>query len=205
MPAESSSPSSTTTFWNRPPGASPIMYPLDDFYTLAGRPLPFIAPVAGNAIPQPYQDLLVHHLDMTSTLEKFHGARIHLHILSSQQRDDFYYREVVLLLDGSNRPVEFGAIKMNLGLFPPAARQAILKGHLPLGRILHENGVSHASRPKAFIKVKSDDFINSALQLTGSHLLFGRRNTLLDPKQNSLAEIVEILPPVDGNADELSA
>ena len=204
MPADSSSPS-TTTFWNRPPGASPIMYPLDDFYTQAGRPLPFIAPVAGNAIPQPYQDLLVHNLDMTSTLEKFHGARIHLHILSSQQRDDFYYREVVLLLDGSNRPVEFGAIKMNLGLFAPAARQAILKGHLPLGRILHENGVSHASRPKAFIKVKSDDFINSALQLTGSHLLFGRRNTLLDPKQNSLAEIVEILPPVDRTADELSA
>ena len=37
--------------------------------------------------------------------------------------------------------------------------------------------------------------INDALKLTGAQVLYGRRNTLFDPKGRSLAEIVEILPP----------
>jgi hypothetical protein len=33
------------------------------------------------------------------------------------------------------------------------------------------------------------------LGLTGAHLLYGRRNSLVNPASESLAEIVEILPP----------
>jgi hypothetical protein len=183
-----------------PPAAGPlpvlpVAYPLDSFYARAGRPLPFIEAIPGEQIPEPYRGLLVHDVDMTSTLERFHGGRIHLDIVLRDQRDDFYFRASTLVIDGSGKRVEFGAIRINLSLFKPAPRQLILEGRLPLGRILQECEVPYASRPKAFLRMLSDPHINSALGLDGARVLFGRRNTLTDPKQRSLAEIVEILPP----------
>ena len=177
------------------PTALPIAYPLDDFYAQQGLPLPRIEAVEGKDVPEPYRSLLVHGDDMTPTLEKFHGAQVHLTVMRRQQRGEVYFREVVLSLDGSNRPVEFGAIKMNLTLFSPAARKLILEEREPLGHILRDCAVAHASRPKAYLRVESDEFINSALKLTGAHTLFGRRNTHFDTQNRPLAEIVEILPP----------
>ena len=70
--------------------------------------------------------------------------------------------------------------------------------------------IAYLSRPKAFLKVYSDDWIGRALQLDGPRTLYGRRNTLTDPQQRPLAEIVEILPPEasldgSGNADNLTS
>lgn len=172
----------------------PIAYPLDDFYAQARRPLPPISSVNGADVPEPYRTLLVHDADMTPTLEKFHGDAIHLQVLNSQERDGAYYREVALLLDKTNIPVEFGAIKINLGLFSAPARRAILDENLPLGHVMADFRVKHLSRPKAFLKIVSDDFINDALRLTGTQTLYGRRNTLFDLERRPLAEIVEILP-----------
>ena len=177
------------------PAVSPLIYPLDEFYAQAARPLPAIESIPEDRVAEPYRSLLVHDQDMTPTLERFYGRRIHLELLSRQQRDDFYFREVVLILDETDQPVEFGAIKMNLSMFPSAARREILEERLPLGHILAEHKIAHTSRPKAFLRIQSDDFISRALRLEGSHALFGRRNTLLDPRHFPIAEIVEILPP----------
>src|SRR3954470_4498490 len=91
------------------PAANPILYPLDELYARAGRTLPVIERIPGGQIPEPYRSLLVHESDMTPTLENHHGGGIHLKILHREQRDDFYFREVALLLRGSEKPVEFGA------------------------------------------------------------------------------------------------
>jgi chorismate-pyruvate lyase len=176
--------------------AVPFLHPLDDFYVQQGMALPSIEVIDGADVPEPYGKLLVHSADMTPTLEAFHGCKVHLQVLRRQQRDDFYFREVVLLLNGSDQPVEFGAIKINLALFPSVARREILEERLPLGQILHQNKISHASKPKAYLRVEADDFIRSALKMSESSALYGRRNTLSDPMQRSLAEIVEILPPI---------
>lgn len=175
---------------------SPFAYPLDEFYAQAGRKLPAIEPIAGEAMPEPCRSLLFHNHDMTPTLESFYRQAIHLEVLRREQRDDFYFREVVLHLDENDQPVEFGAIKINLALFPAVCRREILEERLPLGHILHEHQVPHASRPKAFLQIGPDRFIRDALKLKGSPRLYGRRNSLMDPQQRSLAEIVEILPPV---------
>jgi chorismate-pyruvate lyase len=177
-------------------GVNPYAYPLDEFYAQAGRVLPQIEVLDGPAVPEPFRSLLVHTNDMTPTLEKFHGDTIHLSVLGRQQRDGFYFREVLLLTDGSTVPLEFGAIKINLNLFPPAARRQILDERLPLGHILSDHKIAHSSRPKAFLKIHADQFIAETLRLAGRPILYGRRNTLSDPGQRSLAEIVEILPPI---------
>src|SRR5258708_5535840 len=145
--------------------AVPFLYPLDDFYARAGLPLPPFERLSEAEVPAPFRSLLVHDDDMTPTLEKFYGARIHLRILNRSQREDFYFREVVLHLDETERPVEFGANKVGLSLFPPKARQLILEERMPLGRILQDCDVPHVTRAKAFFRVQADDLICHALGL----------------------------------------
>ena len=174
---------------------SAVIYPLDEFYARSGLTLPPFEQVDGEALPEPYRTLLVHERDMTSTLEEFHNAGIHLHLVSREQRGDIYFREVVLVLDETETPVEFGAIRINLARFPAAARKAILEERFPLGHILKDCTLQYLSRPKAFIRIASDQTVNGLLGLSGAHVLYGRRNTLLDPAGEPIAEIIEILPP----------
>ena len=98
----------------------PFAYPLDEFYARAGLTrCRLIERLPGEQVPEPYRTLLVHETDMTPTLEKFHGGDIHLRILNREQRDDFYFREVVAAnAMAANKPVEFGANKISLYLFP---------------------------------------------------------------------------------------
>ena len=194
-----------TSKMSMPLSVSPFLYPLDEFYAQANRCLPAIESLAGEQIPEPYKSLLVHSKDMTSTLERFHGESVHLKVLSRQQCDDFYFREVVLVMDQAGLPVEFGAIKINLVLFPPHARRQILQEQHPLGHILEEQKISYVSRPKAFLKVGSDSFIEGALSLPAPSFVFARRNALLDSAQRPMAEVLEILPPIsNGNAQKES-
>jgi len=172
-----------------------IIHPLDEFYRRGGKPLPPYERVPGEAVPQPYRSLLVHKDDMTPTLERFHGASIHIRVLGKTHSENHYYREVILQLDGSNKPVEFGAISINLDRFPEGAREAILGESIPLGTILSRYSIEHTSRPKAFLKVASDPLINEALEIKGAHILYGRRNTHFDSEGLPLAELVEVLPP----------
>ncbi len=173
----------------------PALSPLSEFYLQANRELPRIQQITGDEISEPFKSLLAHDQDMTSTLEKFHGVRVHLTILRNWQQEDSYFREVVLVLDGSEKPVEFGAIKINLEPFEAEPRQKILEGHLPLGRILSDCAVSYHSNPKSFFIIQADDFIQNTLGVLIGTTLYGRQNILSTPKGETLAEIVEILPP----------
>ncbi|EEF58078.1 hypothetical protein [Pedosphaera parvula] len=173
---------------------SSLVHPLDEFYAQAGQPLPPLNQVQGSKVPEPYKTLLVHQNDMTPTLEKFYNSKIHIQVIGRRRKEDAYFREVLLLLDRDEKAVEFGAIKIHLDLFPKPAQDAILEERLPLGRILADHKISHTSRPSAFLRVASDPLINNVLKTSGALVLFGRRNTLFDPKNRPLAEIVEILP-----------
>ena len=170
------------------------LQPLQNVYASHGLPLPAIERIDGADVPEPYKSLLVQNGDMTPTLENFHHCRIHLNVIRKQTKNNRYLREVVLLLDGSEKPVEYGAIEIDLGLFTPEAQQAIVDGQRPLGSILRDFAISHTSHPKAFLRVIADEVIGKALSTGKSSVLYGRENTLYDSKQRSLAEIVEILP-----------
>jgi chorismate-pyruvate lyase len=180
--------------------AVPFAFPLDDFYARSGLPLPPIERLTGEQVPEPYRSLLVHDNDMTPTLENFHHAHIHLQILNRERRADFYFREVILRLDESEKAVEFGANKISLLLFPSKARQMILEERLPLGRILKECQIGHHTRPKAFFRVTADDLIARTLGVAAGTELYGRRATIFDPQQRPISEIVEILPLTAGPA-----
>ena len=184
------------------PGAAasavnPIAHPLDELYARMGLTLPVIHRLPSEGLPQPYQSLLVHVRDMTPTLEGFHLGRLRLRVLRREQREGSYLRGVVLLLEGSDRAVAFGAIKINLSLFSTSAQNEILKEQVPLGRILADLEIPHDSRPRTYFAVEADDFIAQALSCPRQTVLYGRRNALLDANERSLADIVEILPPLE--------
>ena len=174
-----------------------LLYPLDEFYTLAGLELPRVREIDGERMPQPYRRLLVHDHDMTPTLEAFHSERVHVRPLQWRESGDTYARQVVLTLNGSETPVEFGAIVIHLQHFPDIARREILSRSRPLGTILAAHHLAHESRPCAFIELTSDPLMDEALGLDGATTLYGRRNRLLTPAGEVIAEIVEIVPPLE--------
>src|ERR1051326_185264 len=175
----------------RHPASAELTHPLDEFYARSGLSLPPWEQIDGEEVPQPYKTLLVHEKDMTPTLESFHGCGVHLRVLGREQRAEDYFREVVLQLEGTDQAVEFGAIRIHLNLFSPPMREQILQERWPLGHILRKYVIPHASRPSAYLRIASDPLINSVLGLSGAQLLYGRRNTLFDPAERSMAEIVE--------------
>ncbi len=175
-----------------------VLSPLDDFHRRYGRPLPAFEVVAPEALPEPDRSLLVHDRDMTRTLERHHGDTIHLRVLSRFHEGDLYGRESILQLDGSGRPVEFGAIRIHLDRFPEASRRLILEERRPLGGILNDSGIRYTSRPTAFLRVQSGPFLEQEFGIQGQCILYGRQNALRDAEGRVLAEIIEILPPNRG-------
>jgi hypothetical protein len=171
------------------------VYPLNEFYAARNTPLPVIAEIPPSDVPEPYKSLLVHKTDMTSKLEAIYKSKIHIQPIARHTTDNEYFREVTLVLENSLKPVEFGAIKIILDLFPNEAQQEILKERRPLGKILTDYKIAFASKPRAFLQIAADSFIQSSLVLDSEMTLYGRRNTLVDAWDRPLAEIVEILPP----------
>ena len=169
-------------------------YPLSDFYAHAKLPMPRIEVISADAVPEPYQSLLVHKNDMTPTLEAFHDSRIHLELVKKDHRGGFYFREVILRLDRDEKPVEFGANKLHIGIFSEEAQEQILLEQVPLGRILKECGVRHVTEAKFFLRVEPDGLICRALELESPVTLYGRKAVISDHKGLVLSEIVEILP-----------
>jgi len=172
-----------------------LLYPLDEFYAAAGLPPPGVAEIPGDAVPEPYRGLLVHSRDMTPTLEAHHGDTIHLRLIERRERPEALLRQVVLVLDGDERPVEYGAIAIHLGPFPPAARELVLGCRCPLGTILARHAIPHRSAPRAYFRVTADAPIAAALGVEPGTALYGRRNVLSTPEGAVLADVVEILPP----------
>jgi chorismate-pyruvate lyase len=139
--------------------------------------------------------LLVHSSDMTSTLEGFHQDKISIVPSSSEQRGNFYFRQVTLVLQKNQMPVEFGAIRIDLSTVNQTTQRLILEAKKPLGGILSEQNVQFSSRPKVYIKMNSDETIGGLLKTAPGTTLYGRRNSLFNNKEEVIAEIVELLPP----------
>jgi chorismate-pyruvate lyase len=173
--------------------ADGLLYPLTDFYAELSMSPPPVRRIEQDQMPEPYRRLLVHERDMTPTLEAAHGGKLHLRVLRYAERDGLVRRLVALVLDDET-PVEVGAIKIYLDRLPQAARDLVLKKHVPFGTILQSQGVVHRSRPAGYFQVEVDGLIGEALGADNGAKLYGRRNTLWTAEGEALAEVVEILP-----------
>lgn len=172
------------------------LYPLGEFYKRSEIKLPTFTFIEPDLIPYPYRQLLYHNEDMTSVLQNHHRQKIHLDLIEFIEDGNSILRRVSLLRE-DRKIVEFGAIEINMALFPDAARMEIRNSYTPLGSILEKYQVEYKSKPKGYFQINSDEMINRSLNLQGSHLLFGRVNQIRNLQDLSLASVVEILPPKD--------
>ena len=177
-----------------------LLSPLTDFYSSHGTEPPRIAPMAGPDLPAPYRNLLDHRQDMTSTLETHFGVTLHVQVLEKQVGPSVLTRQVVLVSDPPGTVAEFGAIRIHLERFAAPVREEIIACRWPLGTILNRHRMEFACRPNAFFAFESDDIARRAFGLHSAHILYGRHNVLVNGAEEPLAEVVEILPPLDDPA-----
>jgi len=181
------------TTMRRPAARAP--YPLDVVYAQAGIPAPETRSIVRNRIPPPYRSLLVHERDMTLTLESHFGGRVTLRALSAFRKGQSYYRRVLLVQEYSARPVEMGAIRIDLMAFKPRIRSQILGNAVPLGRLLRDGGVDYRSRPTAFLAVTPNPEMMGVFWMREPRTLYGRQ-TEMSIDGRKVGDIVEILPLV---------
>jgi len=177
------------------PPETELLYPLSRFRRDGGRMIPGYELVNETAMPEPYRSLLVHNGDMTSRLEAFHGGSIILEVLHLDRSETTYRREVVLHVEKSGLPVEYGAIEINLNAFEPELREKILEGKLPLGGLLNRYKVNYRSRPRGFFRLGTDSQMSTLFNCPETQEFYGRSNELLGDKDCLLARIVEVLRP----------
>lgn len=174
-----------------------LLFPLNRFYFKEGLPLPHVKTVPPAQLPQPYRSLLDHDQDMTPTLEFFFRETMAISIIHSGRSGSAYTREVVLFTEQSHKPVAYGSIEIHLENVSGAARTDILSGRMPFGSILQKHAIQHVSAPSAFFEIDSDAATQKHFGLTQPTRLYGRRNRLSLPDGRTLADVLEILAPVE--------
>lgn len=172
-----------------------VLYPLTLFRRNGGAALADCEIIEGSAVPEPYRSLLVHHGDMTSRLEAFHGGSIVLEVLHREHTPSAYRREVVLHIRETGTPVEYGAIEINLDAFTGELRDLIVQAELPLGGLLNRFRVKYRSEPRAFLRLGADLVMRDHFGMPEADHFYGRSNLLLDDSGRTLARIVELLRP----------
>lgn len=152
--------------------------------------------VSPEEVPEPYRQLLVHRRDMTPTLEQYHGEQVELEVLQRWTAGEHFFRHIALVGVSSGRPVEYGAIRIDLGALDDAARRQVLECRVPLGRILASLGITHQGCPGGFFRILSNALISRVLRIEGPQRLYGRCNCLTDAAGRTIAEVIEIMPPL---------
>ena len=144
-------------------------------------------------LPPPCHGLLVHEVDMTSTLERHHGEPMALEVLVDGEANGHYFREVILRGANSGKPAEFGLIEIEVAQFPENLREVIRSGRQPLGGILNASGMHYVSRPLGYFSVAREQLPSKLSALGSGETFFGRYNQLSTEDGICLARIIEIL------------
>lgn len=114
-------------------------------------------PVAPDVLPPIYQQLLVHNEHMTERLSAYHGQKVDLQVLHDRRDGDLYSRNILLTLPSDPEfVVEFGIMRMNLGLVANDVRKEIESGENPLGSILVQHDVLRRIEPRWYLKFDAD-------------------------------------------------
>lgn len=175
-----------------------ILDPLTEWYQANAWPMPTARQIHPREIQPFARQLLCHDDDMTPTLESFHGESLALVRLSQRIEDQVLHRLVVLEGESTSKRYLYGAIRIHLGRLDDSLHESVVTSRTPLGRILIDQSIPHTSHPSLYLACWSDDAIADALDIDKEKLVFGRQNTLSDSQGQWIAQVLELLPPIDG-------
>ena len=174
-----------------------LLFPLSTFASGDQRDATRAVEIPSDQMPEPYQQLLVHDSDMTSTLESHFGQPMVLRVLDKRMEADAIFRQVLLVGEHDGVVAEFGAIRINLACFDEVTRLDVEACRVPLGQILREHAIEYTSNPSAYLRIESAPYIRDAFGNQSAGDLYGRKNSLSDPDGRYIAQIIEVLPWLD--------
>ena len=170
-----------------------MIYPLDVLYAHAGLAPPHARRLQADQLPPPYDNLLAHQREMTSTLEAHFGSKLTVRVLTTFMRGTIYYRRVLLALEDSGRPAAMGAVAIRLDAFAPRVRAKIVAQREPLGRLVRQSGVDFDIRPQAFFQVTPNSEMLGVFHMRAGVPLYGRQ-TRMHVAGKAIGYVVEVLP-----------
>jgi len=153
--------------------------------------------VPAHEVPEPYHRLLVHTHHMTVTVEEFYRAPVDVRVLSSRRAGNEYARKILLSTRPAGRVVQFGLVRINLGVCPATVRNEIVEGKTPLGRVLIRHDMLRRIEPIAFLRVALPTEMASWFNTAPGTTTFGRLGVIYTGDCPAV-EVLEILAPVVG-------
>ena len=151
--------------------------------------------VAAESVPQPYRKLLVHHEHMTVTVEDYFGGSVDVRVLACRREGNEYSRKILLALHEGGRVVQFGLVRIDLGVCPDAVRDAIIEGKTPLGRVLIQHDMLRRIEPTDYLRVKLSANMAEWFGATAGETTFGRLGVIYTGDRPAV-EVLEILAPI---------
>ena len=159
--------------------------------------VPHAESVPADDVPEPYRQLLVHTHHMTVTVERFYGDPVDVTVLACRRDGDEYARKILLSLHASHKVVQFGLVRINLGVCPPAVKAEIVDGKTPLGRVLIQHDMLRRIEPVGYLRLRLSERMAEWFGVVAGAETFGRLGVIYTGDAPAV-EVLEILAPVTG-------
>ena len=148
-------------------------------------------------VPEPYHSLLVHTHHMTVTVEEHFGAPVDVRVLSCCRSGNEYARKILLATRRDpQRVVQFGLVRINLGVCPDAVRAAITDGRTPLGRVLIQHNMLRRIEPVAYLRASLSPVMAGWFGVAPGAETFGRVGVIYTGSRPAV-EVLEVLAPLE--------
>jgi hypothetical protein len=156
---------------------------------------PLAVEVPAEELPEPYHRLLVHTHHMTVTVEHHYGSPVDVRVLACRRTGNEYARKILLALKTDARVVQFGLVRINLGVCPEPVRNAIVEGKTPLGRVLIQHDMLRRIEPVAFLHVRLSPTMADWFGVPAGADTYGRVGVIYTGDRPAV-EVLEILAPL---------
>ena len=152
------------------------------------------APVQAEELPHDERVLLAHNDHMTVTLEAFHNSLVDVHVLEQTHDESSYSREILLTRQSDDRVVLFGIMRIWLSDLPAEAREEIMSGETPLGRVLIRHSLLRDVELMTLWRIKPTKYLREHLDVPEDTPAYGRTAQILVDERPTvqLLEIVRV-------------
>ena len=141
-----------------------------------------------------YRQLLSHSSHMTVTVESFYEDSVEVSVLRSQKSTDFYCREILLSTQRGGKVVQYGIVRLKLGLISEPARSEILAESKPLGRVLIDREILREVELFDLFKVACGPKLAEFFDVPPGTVTYGR-TAMIHCDHEPAIELLEIVAP----------
>lgn len=167
---------------------------LTDLFPSAKQLFTRIEHIPASTTPEPYRRLLVHDHHMTVAMEEFYHSPVEVRVLSQRIDGEVYSRKIILIKSGTNQVVQFGIVRFDLRYITAPVRAEILRGDVPLGRILINHNVLRHIDLGAILQIEPGPELCDLFHVSGCPTIYGRLATIFCNRKPAV-DLLEIAAP----------